>query len=222
MGLFGRKDVVIFERHVAFTPDGRGATFRRILDRKGIERWSWTYDLGVPDNLQRMIATEMAVTLLEKELRLPLTWPMWDPDAPQETYTEPSDDERRASAEEALRSDPANLHAITRLWDLDGVVVQPEELVVGDVYSFGYDIGIYRRSFVGHMLDGYPEFADDPGDYDEWFAFESSQSTDGDGSRFSREDWTVKRISAPQVEAMRVFTGLREQHLARSRRRREY
>ena len=218
MGLFGKKQkppqrAVVFQRHVTLAGNGLGANFQRVIDTYGNAQWTWTYDTGLRDDLHTMIATERAITMLEKELGLPLTWPNHDPDAPKPKRVEPTDEERRASLRERLAKDPSDVNAKSQLWKLDGSPADPDSLVVGNIYSISYDLGIYRRSFTGVQWEGYPEFADDPGEYDEWFEFESAESKGGGGSRINRDDWFVRELPVSQAEARPVFDELRARHL---------
>jgi hypothetical protein len=218
MGLFGKKpqerqSVVIFQRHVALDGNGLGATFKRVTDSQGKAQWTWSYDSGLRDDFHTMMATERAITLLEKELGLPLTWPMYDPDAPKPKRVEPTPDERRVKLRERLAKDPNDVNAQSQLWTLDGSPISPDDLIVGHIYSISFDLGIFLRSFVGLQWEGYPEFADDPGEHDEWFEFEGAESEGGGGARINRADWFVRQIPADQEEARPVFDELRARHL---------
>jgi hypothetical protein len=183
------------------------------MDANGQSKWTWTYDTGLRDDIHTMIATEKAITLLEKELGLPLTWPHQDPDAPRPKRVEATEEERRANLKERLARDPNDVNATRQLLTLDGVPVAPENLMVGNIYSISFDLGVYRRSFVGVQWDGYPEFADDPGEHGEWFEFEAAESKGGGGSRISRDDWFVRELPVSQSEAKSVFDELRVRYL---------
>jgi hypothetical protein len=217
MGLFKRRQNkptrnVIFQRHVAFWESSLGATFRLVLDSSGRPQWTWSYDPGLPDRWPTFVATNLAITELEKELGLPLTFPSRDHTAPPEM----TDDERRSTLSARLANDPDDLDAKTQLWTMDGEVADPEALVIGKIYSTGIDLGIFSHVFVGVQWQGYPEFADNPGEYGEWFAFSGAQHG---GSRINRDRWDVRELPVDQVEARLVFDELHARYLRRDAQR---
>lgn len=62
-----------FTRHVPFYANGRGATFRLRMNDDGSHSWQWEYDSGIPVGFMNMQVTNLAITMLERELCLPLT-----------------------------------------------------------------------------------------------------------------------------------------------------
>lgn len=60
---------VLFTRHVPFTTDGLGATFHRerLVDASQHWTWTWTYDDGSPDDMNRIIWTYRALDKLNEE-----------------------------------------------------------------------------------------------------------------------------------------------------------
>ena len=213
MGIFGRKrDVVLFRRHMPIAHDGKGAFFKLLQKSDGSTTWTWDYDSGLIDNLYTMIGVQEAVTKLEIELGLPLTWPTLHPDAKKNFAAEQSIREsEQALRDEQIAENPDwdssyDRAALVRVWASRGSVVSPNELVVGKYYHVGFDIGIYKRKFKGHQWDGYPEFADDPGEIDTWYVFENAEEVAGsEGVRVNAEDWYIKTLAATDDEIERMF-----------------
>jgi hypothetical protein len=231
--LTGGRSKTEFSRHVPLYKDGKGATFELRYEH-GEPKWSWSYDPGTPDNFNTMMMTEMALTRIEKELDLPLTFPHWDPDKPPEKpkpLTPEDKAQRLLELEE--RADDGDPHAKARLWELDGrAVTEPRQLTAGHIYCMGYDLGVYRRSFVGRRWEGYPDIDNEP-EVKEWFEFELAESgmerlnhsrlAAVDLQPKTREDgeidYSVVDPPAPQQEVRLVFDELREQHRDWERRR---
>lgn len=219
MGMFSRRsrqqpEMVVFQRHVALSSTGLGATFKRVLRSDGTENWVWSYDTGLVDDLHTMMATEKAVTALEKELGLPLTWPHLDPDAPKPKRVEPTEAERRERIIERLKNDPDDPVALQQLWSIDAKRVDPADLIEGRIYSISFDLGIYKRNFYGPQWMGVSEFEDDPGSTAQWYIFENAESKSEDGTRISEDDWFVRELPVSQSRAREVYDQLRSRYLA--------
>jgi hypothetical protein len=200
-------------------PDGKGAFFKLIRRIDGSTTWTWDYDSGLIDNLSTFMNVHEAITKLEMELGLPLTWPDLHPDAKRKfAEAEPEREAEQAQRDKEIAKNPDwesryDRAALVRVWAANGTEVSPEELIVGEYYHVGFDIGIYRRKFQGHQWDGYPEFSDDPGDFDTWFVFENAEGEgNGDGVRIQASDWGVKTLAATDEEVKRMFQILRANH----------
>jgi len=227
MGIFGsKKERVVFHRHVAMDKDGRGASFSLLSDSHGNTKWTWRYDSGLADNLHTYMKTQEALTALEIELGMPLTFPFLHPDAKKESQEQLKQSEEAESRSRKLRdkeianapdlSKKAHRDALLRVWAEKGGDVSPDELVLGNFYYMGYDMGKYVRTFQGHQWDGFPEFADDPGEFDTWYVFENSDSAEvNDGSRWSATDWDIKKFDGDFATLEEIFKLNRSQHKPR-------
>jgi hypothetical protein len=71
-------------RHVALFRDGRGVTLSLFSELRGEpHRWSWVFDDGLDGYDPRTAElAEIAMTKIEKELDLPLSWPYRDFEGP--------------------------------------------------------------------------------------------------------------------------------------------
>ncbi len=224
-------------RHVELHSDGKGATFElRIVD--GSPKWSWSYDPGIPDDLNTTMATEAAIAEMERERGLPLTFPYLDPDREREDEEEEepeTEEEREQRLADLLRgAAEGQPSALRALWYETGTpVTNPDELVEGTIYCVPCDLAIYRGSFIGRKFEGTPSLDHEPG-VDEWFTFESAQRTapwdiGKDGTRTKREDFpspqpldgeaTAVLPPAPQEDVRTAFDELRADHLEWERNR---
>ena len=220
MGIFSRnRESVLFRRHVPLANNGTGAFFKLVKKSDGSTTWTWDFDSGLIDNIHTYLSVYEAITKLEIELDLPLTWPHLHPDAKQEFALEqPTREAEQAQRDKHIAENPDwssryDRAALIRVWAAGGSEVLPTHLIVGAHYWVGFDIGIYKRKFDGHQWDGYPEFADDPGEFDTWFVFENSESeANGEGVRINSSDWSVKTLAAPDEDIKKMFQTLRENY----------
>lgn len=162
-------------RHVPMDAQGRGATFElRIKDGK--PHWRWTYDRGLRDDSNTLVSTHVAITRMEKELDLPLTFPAMDPDKPEgkpKPRTQEEDDQNRKRLEKEAAE--GSIRALRALWELDGTpITDPALLEDGEVYLLGFDLGVYLGSFVGRRFEDIPR-ADRYPDVKEWFTFQLAE-----------------------------------------------
>jgi len=220
MGIFSRnRESVLFRRHMPLAPDGKGAFFKLVQKSDGSTTWTWDYDSGLVDNLNTFITIHEAITKLEMELGLPLTWPDMHPDSKKKFADErPKREAEQAAKDREIAKYPDwdlshHRAALVRVWAEGGSEVPPEVLIEGKYYYVGFDIGIYRRKFEGHQWEGYPEFADDPGDFDTWYVFENAEGqVNGEGVRLNFADWGVKSLDATDDEIQRMFKVLRDNY----------
>lgn len=219
-------------RHVDLYPDGKGATFElRVVG--GEPKWRWSYDSGTPDNFNTTVMTEVAITNMEKELGLPLTFPHLDPDRePEEEERETEEEREQRLADLRRRASGGDVHAKFRLWrDTGKPVTDPSELVEGNIYCL-YDLAVYGGTFVGRRWQGFPDLDDEP-EIAEWFTFEAAQTDSKNvgkaGSRYKREDFPSPRDQegyftavvpqTSQEELRQAFDRMREEHLEWERNR---
>jgi hypothetical protein len=220
-------------RHVPFYKDGKGATFE-LRREDGKPKWSWRYDSGTPDDFMTMMATDKAITTIEKELGLPLTFPHLDPDKPREKPV-PETEEQKAEKLRDLerRADSGDAHAKSRLWELRGTPISdPSQLREGFIYYAGFDLGVYQGTFVGRRYEGYPDIDNEP-EVREWFQFEMAESSQAAPNRYRipAEDFLPETLEsgevrytviAPPVEqpmARTVFDQLRAEYQEWDRKR---
>lgn len=217
MGIFNRnRESVIFRRHMSLSSDGKGALFSLVRKSDGSTNWLWEYDSGLANNLNTFMSVHEAITKLEMELGMPLTWPDLHPNAKKKfAEAQPAREAEQAQIDKEIAKNPDwdssyGRAALIRVWASKGKEVKPSELVVGNYYHVGFDIGIYKRKFDGNQWDGYPEFADDPGEFDTWYVFENADGeVGGEGVRVCSSDWGIKTLAATEVEIDKMFKILR-------------
>jgi hypothetical protein len=218
-------------RHVSLYNDGLGATFYLFRNVDGRHRWQWSYDHGVPDDLNTSLATHLAITDIEKELNLPLTYPQHDPNRPKARKKPPTPEEREAKLRELEdKAAGGDLVAKVRLWGMQGEpVTQPEALRLGYYYHVGFDIARYVGSFEGRRWDGFPDLEDDEENvHNIWYKFDASECAPEDvgkgGVRFTKSDfmprgvegdeakYSVSEIPAPVEEIQETFEKCRQRY----------
>lgn len=209
-------------RHVSLTRDGKGATFEmHLVDGK--PDWRWTYDSGTPDDSFTMIATEKAITDIERELGLPLTFETRG--APNRR---PANSGQRNEGELQRAASEGNAVAQIQLWFSTGRPIHdPTDLVGGTIYCLSFDLARYEHSFTGRRWEGFPDLDDEP-ELALWHAFEPAESGRSSigkaGARYRDSDLRssskqmVVLPTAPQAEVQRVFDRLRAEHLDLERR----
>ena len=201
------------------SPDGKGAFFKLVQKSDGSTTWMWDYDSGLVDNINTWMNVHEAITKLEMELGLPLTWPDLHPDAKKKSASEqPTREAEQALKDKEIAKNPDwssryDRAALVRVWAAGGSEVPPSELIVGEYYYVGFDIGIYKRKFDGFQWDGYPEFADDPGEFATWYVFENAEGEgNGEGVRVNPSDWGIKKLAASDEDIRNMFQILRENY----------
>src|SRR5262249_4684983 len=132
--------------HVRFSENtSLGATFEAYSDRQRGHTWRWTYDSGVEESFYVVqVWPRIAMTMLEKQLGLPLTHPELAEDAvdPAERSRPDGADVEGLSAS-AAAGDPV---AQVNLWELDSKPVEGAvHLEVGRIYHIGLDLARYER-----------------------------------------------------------------------------
>lgn len=220
MGIFSRnRESVLFRRHMPLAPDGKGAFFKLVKKSDGSTTWMWDYDSGLVDNINTWMSVHEAITKLEMELGLPLTWPDLHPDAKKKSAAEqPIREAEQALKDKEIAKNPDwssryDRAALVRVWAAGGSEVPPSELIIGEYYYVGFDIGIYKRKFDGFQWDGYPEFDDDPGEFATWYVFENAEGeVSGEGVRVNPSDWGIKKLAASDEEIRKMFQILRENY----------
>lgn len=206
-----------FARHISLTRDGKGATFEmRMID--GRPDWRWTYDSETPDNSFTMIATEQAITEMEVELGLPLTFSKRGT-----SRSKVGDGGKRSLVELERAAAEGDDVAQVQHWFATGVPVHTaDELAVGTFYCLAFDLARYERSFTGRRWEGFPDLDDEP-EVALWHAFEPAEASRDSlgkaGVRYrdsdvrSRAKTSVVVPRATQAEVERVFDRRRAAHL---------
>jgi hypothetical protein len=222
-----------FARHVPFSDDGVGVTFRIVKGQWG-PKFMWVFDTGMAaDNLMVTMWVKEELAKIETELGLPVTFRHATPEGRAEL--DQRDRERQAEvaakvaaeyptlAELQTAAEAGHDFAVLRAWGRSGTpVTDPEQLVVGQYYYLGYDIGRYSGSFKGQRWKG-TEFENEVDDNEEgtYFTFTVAQSTGGGDARYSAGEVTeisdgnaaVYAPSVSQLEAARVFEAWRAAYL---------
>ena len=194
-------------RHVALRKDGAGATFE--LRGSGADKeWTWSLDpelLG-EENLWNLGPVQAAITEMETELRLPMSWP---PRPEDKRTTEERQAEREANIERLrLEAEEGKTRSLIGYWSWVGApVTNPSALVQGRVYHLGFALAIYRGSFHGpkwHGLPGMDEFTEPEETIPKrWFTFEGSDLPVGErprsGIRLDEHDFDPRTLKNGEV-----------------------
>jgi hypothetical protein len=183
---------------------------------------------------------QAAITAIETELGVPLTWP------PREDIrTEAGKQADRQANIDRLRKEgeQGDIRSEIGYWGWVGEpVTDPRELVEGLIYHLGFDLAIYRGLLHGPKWDGLPATDDiaRPEELEDrdWYMFEGADILVGEqprpSIRFAPERFTpeplkeggtyvhVRTIPASQSEAMAAFEWERADHLRWDRERKEY
>jgi hypothetical protein len=132
--------------HVRFRPDiDLGATFEAYTDRRHGHVWRWTYDAGIEESYYVVqVWPRTAITMLEKQLGLPLTYrerPEVRPDAAERPRPDDAEVERLTTAAAV-----GDVVAQVKLWQLGSTpVATAVQLEVGRIYHVGLDLARYER-----------------------------------------------------------------------------
>jgi hypothetical protein len=221
LGIFGRRTKPSLTHHVAWTPEGDGATLLLFGDKTRHE-WRWLFDPGIdPDDLLYVMQVFRSITKIEKAWGWPLTFPWIDASARSAQETADARASREAADVEAARE--GDLNALVRTWRAGGEPVEsPDDLVVGKTYVFAGDLAVYEGSYVGYRWDGTD--VDFPNEHGEWFKFSSAESSEPGNVRMGRQAFmadsrsgrpyhAVVSIDAPAAEVATVYQQIRERYL---------